>query len=282
MRHHTAVSREMHEKTIEATRPWWSLRLAELIEYREILYVFAWRNIAARYRQMALGMVWVVLEPLAMLLIMTALFGIVLKVPTNGYPYPVYAFAGLVPWLLFARGSVNSSESLVANMAIISKIYFPRLILPISALAKEVFDTLIMIGVLLALAAYYGFIPGWKVLMLLVVLLIPVTTAFAVGLWVAALLVRFRDLRHILGISLQLWMYATPIIYSASLIPTRFQSAYKLNPMYWATEASRWVLLDQPLTLSEEFWLSMGMILAGLASGLFVFAALERLSVDVQ
>jgi lipopolysaccharide transport system permease protein len=272
----------MHVKVIQASKPWWSLNLQEVIEYREILLVFAWRNIAARYRQMALGMIWVIVEPLALLLIMSMLFGVVLKVPTNGIPYPVFAFAGLVPWLLFSRGLVNCSESLVGNMGIISKIYFPRLILPISALAKDLFDTLVMVAVLLALAALYGFPPGWKALVLPAMLVIPITTAFALGLWTSALLVRFRDLRHVIGITLQVWLYATPIMYSASLVPERFKSLYKLNPMYWATEMFRWALVDQPLALTAEFWVSMGLVSATLVSGLFVFAALERLSVDVQ
>lgn len=231
---------------------------------------------------MALGIIWSVLEPLALLLIMTAVFGFILKAPTNGYPYPVFAFAGLIPWLLFSKATLSAAGSLQENMGVISKIYFPRLILPLSAVFREAYDTGVTLVILVALAATYGFLPSWKLLLWPLLIVFTLAAALAIGLWVAALLVKFRDFRPLLTVALQLGMYATPIIYSASVVPESVIPYYQLNPMYWTVEASRWIMLDQPFVTSPSLYLSVLLTVLLFASGLLVFSIYERATVDVQ
>ncbi|WP_085902022.1 ABC transporter permease [Kiloniella majae] len=269
-------------KIIEAHQPWWRLNLADAYDKREICYVFAWRKISTLYKQKALGIVWGLIEPLALLIIMTAVFGYVMRLPTNGYPYPVYAFAGLMPWLLFSKATTSVSNSLMENMAVISKVYFPRLIIPVSSLAKDIFDSVMSMAVLLSLVVYYGFPLSAKYLLLPFFMGIPIFAALGIGLWVSAPMVRFRDLQHVVAICLQVGMYASPIIYSAKMVPENLLPYYTLNPMSWAIDGVRWIMLDQPLEFTISFYLSMALTLAVFISGLFIFSIFEKLSVDVQ
>lgn len=269
-------------KIIEAksrrTLPDW----AELWQHRELVQLLTYRQIAGRYKQMLLGGLWAVLEPLATLALMTVVFGAVLRVDTNGFPYPVFAFAGLIPWLLFSRATQAIAGSLQENMALLSKVYFPRLILPMVALFRELFDSLITVAILIILAAVYGFFPSWKYLLILPALAMVGLGAAAIGLWVAALMVRLRDIRPLLTIVLQAGMYLTPILYSPSMVPDRFMPLYQLNPMYWAVELFRWILLGQDFYLTPSFYVAMGLTLVLLVTGLLVFSVYEKVTVDVQ
>tara|TARA_R110002020_G_scaffold3766_9_gene16571 strand:+ start:2077 stop:2895 length:819 start_codon:yes stop_codon:yes gene_type:complete len=256
--------------------------LGEVWQHRELVQMLVYRQISSRYKQMLLGGLWAVLEPLSLLALMTVVFGAVLRVDTNGYPYPVFAFAGLIPWLLFSKATQAIASSLQDNMALISKVYFPRLILPLVALIRELFDSLVTVTILIILAAVYGFLPGWKYLLILPALFGVGLGAAALGLWVAALMVRLRDIKPLLTIVLQAGMYLTPILYSPAMVPARFMPIYQLNPMYWAVELFRWILLGQDIQITPSFYAAMGLMLALLVSGMFVFSIYEKVTVDVQ
>jgi lipopolysaccharide transport system permease protein len=269
-------------KTIEASVSRVLPDLVEVWQHRELLVMFIRRQISSRYRQMLLGVLWGVIEPLGLLLMMTLVFGFLLRVSSDGYPYPVFVFSGMAGWLLFSRATVSVAGSLLENMGLISKVYFPRLILPIAAMARELFDGMLMMVVLLLLAAAYGFEPTLRHLALPLILMAAALLAMAIGLWFAALLVKFRDIRPLLTLALQAGMYATPIIYSINLVPERFRFAYELHPMLWVVEFSRWALLGKEVTVTSALYWSAGASALLLVGGLIVFTMFERLSVDVQ
>lgn len=272
----------MPEKIIEPRRGSFVRNLADVWQYRELLGVLVGRGITTRYRQMILGPLWMVLEPLALLAIMTVVFGFVLKLPTDGYPYTVFAYAALVPFMLFSKTASSVADCLRENMGLISKVYFPRLLLPLVSVAREQFDASISIVLMIILSWAYGFAPSARLLALPLFMLLAVATALSIGLWVAAAMVRFRDIRYGLTIVLQLWMYATPIIYSASVVPAWLLPLYKLNPLYWTVEGFRWALLGKAFEFGGSFALSVMIVTAGLISGLYVFNYFERLAIDTQ
>lgn len=258
------------------------LGLAEVLERRELLWMLAQRQIASRYRQMLLGVFWAALEPLGQLLMLTLVFGFLLKVDTAGYPYPLFAFAGLTGWWLFSRNLMAVAGSLQDNMGLISKVYFPRLVLPLAASFKELFDIAVMVGLLILVSMIYGYFPGPKIVVLVPLMLFAALLSLGLGLWLASLMVRFRDIRPMLGLILQAGMYVTPILYSPALVPERFQFAYQLNPMYWVIELARWALLEKTVTLTAPFYWSLGFSGIVLVSGLLVFSFTEKMAVDVQ
>lgn len=270
------------EHIIEANRPGALLGIGPLWAQRELAWIFICRQISLRYRQMALGVFWAVLEPLAFLLLMSAVFQMLLRVDTGHYPYPIFAFSGLMPWLLFNKATMAAAQSLVDNMALISKVYFPRLLLPVAGVVRETFDSLVVFITLVVLAWGFGFPPQWKLLLAPIILLYVALTALAVGLWLACVMVPFRDVRPLLGLLLQAGMYATPVLYPATLVPESLLPYYELNPMYWAVEAFRWLLLDKPLSITLSFWLSLALVGATLAAGLVIFGAGQKKVVDVQ
>lgn len=248
----------------------------------ELLVMLSQRQIASRYRQMFLGVFWAALEPLGQLLMLTLVFGFLLKVDTGGYPYPLFAFAGLIAWWLFSRTLLAVAGCLQDNMGLISKVYFPRLILALAASVKEIFDIAIMLVLLLVVAVIYGYIPGAKVVVLVPLMLFAGLLSIGLGLWLASLMVRFRDVRPMLGLILQAGMYASPILYSPALVPERLQFYYQLNPMYWVIELSRWGLLDKAVSITPSFYWSLLLSIGVIASGLLVFSATEKMAVDVQ
>lgn len=270
------------ERVIEPGHDWRDLGLRNAWRHRELLRVLIWRNITVRYRQMALGMLWIVLEPLALIGMLFVVFGLVLKVPSEGYPYPIFMFAGLVPFMCFSKTVNGIADSLSQNMGLISKIYFPRLLLPISAAGRDLFDMMVWLILLVLLGWLFGLTPNARMLLLPVFLLLPLLTAAAVGLWLSVLIVRFRDVRHMLTIAVQMLMYGSPIMYSPSMVPQSLMPLYQVNPLYWAIEAFRWALLGRPMTMNPQFFVSIGAVLVLLAGGLIVFARYERFSVDVQ
>lgn len=274
--------RERDQITVIQPSVRWTLGLKDVLGRHELLTLFAMRQISARYRQMFLGVLWALVEPLGQLLLLTIVFGWLLKVNTEGYPYPVFAFSGMAAWLLFSRALMASAGSLQENMGLISKVYFPRLILPLAAMARELFDALLMIVLLLVLAMAYGFNPSPRLLALPLIFLCAAMLALALGLWMATLIVKFRDIRPMLSLALQGGMYATPIVYSADLVPERFRFAYELNPLFWVVEFSRWALLGKEIVISHALYWSVGVSLLLLLGGLIVFSLFERVSVDVQ
>ncbi len=273
---------KMDVRTIDATRQGAFPSIAEVWRQRELTLLFVRRHLASRYRQMALGGLWAVLEPLAQLVLMSVVFGFLLRVQTNGYPYAVYVFAAMIPWHHFARTTMAVAGSLQENMALISKVYFPRLILPVAAVLRELFDTALQLVILLGVAAWFGFLPSpWIVVVAPLVLVLVSLAALGVGLCAAGVIVRYRDVRPALSIALQGGMYVSPVLYAASVVPAGLLFFYQLNPMYWPIEAFRWMLLGQPLTLSMALPVTVAMVAALLVAGLMLFAVNERKTVDV-
>ena len=267
---------------IEASRGAPRIPFAEIYRQRELLGLLIRRQLATRYRQMALGIVWMLLEPLAQLLLISVVFGMLLRVESNGYPYTVYAFAGLTPWWLFSRTVLAVAGCLQDNLPLISKVYFPRLLLVLAAAAREYVDGLVAFVLLLITAASFGFLPSVKLLLAPLVMVLVSLTGVSIGLWFAAVMVRFRDVRPALGVALQAGMYATPILYAATLVPPPLREFYQLNPMLWAVEIFRWLLLDAPLVLTRSLPLALALVVVTLISGLLVFSTQEQVTVDVQ
>lgn len=273
---------DLPRKIIQAARPWWRLDLADAWAHRELLWLLMWRNVTSRYAQMTLGMLWSVLEPLAMLLTLVAVFGFLIKVPTNGIPYPVFVFAAQVPWLLFSKATMNAIGCLQEHMSLVSKVAFPRLLLPFASVFRDLFDAVILVGILLFVGSLYGFFPTWRLVVVPVLLLGVTTFSMAIGLWLAGSLVRYRDIRPITQIVMQIGFYLSPVLFPTSLVPPQYLPIYSLNPMYWAIEISRWAFVGQPVPITTSFYLSMLGVAGLFVSGLFVYADKERAAVDVQ
>jgi lipopolysaccharide transport system permease protein len=266
---------------IQPSRGWLSLDFNELWRYRELIFFLTWRDIKVRYKQAVLGIAWAVLQPLLTMLIFTVIFGILLQTPSQGLPYPLFALSALLPWQLFATALQRSSISLVGNANLITKIYFPRLAIPISSVMAALVDFGVSFVVLLGVMAYYGFWPGWNILWLFPMVLLTLFTALSVGLWLSALNVQYRDIQHMVPFIIQVWMYASPIVYPIEIIPSGlWRSLYGLNPMVGVIQGFRWALLG---TAPPDLTLlvSSGVVLVLLISGLFYFRRMEKTFADV-
>jgi len=272
---------KLPEKVIVPQTSFWNLRLDEAWRSRELMWELARRNIATRYAQMVLGIAWAGLEPLAIMLMMVVVFGIVLKLPSDGVPYPIFVIVGLAPFQLFSKTTLASTYSLIENMGVISKVYFPRLILPISNAIRELVTNLAPLLVLVLLMILYDVPVTWRLCALPLALLYAFMLGLGVGYWLAATIVRYRDIGYILNIALQLLAYFTPVAYSPSLFgPLRW--IFELNPVYWAIALARWSVFGQDPQLDAMFYTSISLVLVILVSGLFVFTAFERGTVDIQ
>src|SRR5258708_2296116 len=231
---------------IEPPRSWQMLDLAELWAYRELLFFFVWRDIKVRYKQTVLGAAWAIVQPLMTMVVFTVFFGRLARVPSDGMPYPVFSLMALVPWTYFASALSACSTSLTGYQHIISKVYFPRLIVPFAAVIAPLVDFAIGFAILIVLLAWYGIVPTASIIWLPALLLLAVATAAGVGVWLAALNVRYRDVRYVVPFAVQLWMFATPVAYPASLVPERWRAIYYLNPMAGVIEGFRWALAGGP------------------------------------
>ena len=266
---------------IAPTRAWAPLRLGELWAYRELLYFLIWREIKVRYKQTALGAAWAILQPLTTMVVFSIFFGRLAKIPSDGVPYPVFAFCALLPWQLFAFALTESSNSVVANQRLITKVYFPRLIVPIAAVAVGLVDFAIAFLVLAAMLVYFGIQPGLAILSVPLWTALAVATALGVGLWLAALNVRYRDVRYTLPFVAQLWLFLTPVAYPSSIVPEAWQAAYAINPMVGVVEGFRWALLGGKGSPAATVFVSVAVVAAILISGLFYFRRVERTFADV-
>jgi lipopolysaccharide transport system permease protein len=266
---------------IEPSRGWVSLRLAELWEYRELLYFLLWRDIKVRYKQTALGAAWAILQPVMTMMIFSLFFGRLAKVPSDGIPYPVFVYAALLPWQLFAYALAESANSLVGNQNLIKKVYFPRLMVPISSVLAGLVDFAISFLVLLGLMAYYGIRPTPAVAVLPLFILFAVASALAVGLWLSALNVQFRDVRYTIPFLTQFWMFATPVAYPSSLVPEKWRALFGLNPMAGVVEGFRWALLGKSTSPGLLLWVSIAAVVALLIGGLMYFRRMESTFADV-
>src|SRR4051794_21658905 len=228
---------------IEPTRGWRALKLPEVWSYRELLLFLVWRDLTIRYRQTALGVLWVILQPLALATVITLFFGLVVKAPSNGVPYPLFVFSALMPWTLFQQSLTASSTSLISGAALVSKIYFPRLVMPLAAAGSYLLDFCVGIVFLAAMMVFYGYAPSAAVLLLPAFVLLALVTALGTGIFLAALNVRYRDVQTGVGLLIQLWFFASPIAYPTSAIPENLQVLYGLNPMSTVIEGFRWALI---------------------------------------
>lgn len=270
---------------IEPSRGWRALGLGDVWEYRELLYFLVWRDLKVRYKQTVLGVLWIVLQPLVSMVIFSLLFGNLLGVPSGEVPYPIFAYAALLPWNYFASSLTRSSTSVVGSAHLITKVYFPRLIIPISGVLSGLVDFAIAFLVLIGLMVYFGVVPTWAVLWLPALLLLAMLTALGFGLWLSALNVRYRDVNYLIPYLVQVWMYLTPVIYGSTLIPERFRFLLALNPMTGVVEGFRWALLGNQLAEAqppgELFPISIGIALAVLVSGAIFFRRTERTFADI-
>ena len=260
---------------------WPSLRLGELWQYRELLYFLTLRDIKIRYKQTALGVAWVVLQPLITMLIFSVIFGQLAKLPSDGIPYPVFSYAALLPWGLFSGALQRAGTSLVTSSNLITKVYFPRLVIPVSAVAAGLVDFVISFVALLGLMLYYKIVPTWMILTIPFFMVLALLTTLAVSLWLSALNVQYRDVQYMIPFLIQVWMYASPVAYSAGLVPAgRWRIIYGLNPLAGVIQGFRWALLggNPP---DELMAISTVIVLVLLASGLFYFRRMEKTFADV-
>lgn len=257
------------------------LDLQAVWHYRELLYFLIWRDVKVRYKQTTIGAAWAILQPLMTMVVLTLIFGNFAKIPSDGLPYPIFAFTALLPWNYFSQAVSHSGESLVGNARLISKVYFPRLIVPISAALAPLVDFAIAFVVLVAMMTWYGIAPTWGMLALPLFLLLALLTALAVGLWLSAFNVRYRDVRHTIPFLIQFWMFASPVAYPISLVPEKWRLLYSLNPMAGVIEGFRWALLGKESPDFSVMALSAGVVLAILIGGLVYFARVEQTFADV-
>jgi lipopolysaccharide transport system permease protein len=257
------------------------LNLRDLWEYRELLYFLVWRDIKVRYKQTALGAAWAVLQPLLTMLVFTVIFGRLAKVPSDGIPYPVFAYTALLPWQLFAFALTESSQSLVTNKNLLTKVYFPRLIVPMASVFAGLVDFAIAFLLLIVLMVIYHVKPSIAAAWLPVFLLMTIATALSVGLWLSALNVKFRDVRYLIPFLTQFWMYATPVAYPSSLVPEPWREWYGLNPMSGVVEGFRWALLGKSGNPGLLVWVSVTAVALLLIGGLYYFRRTEATFADI-
>jgi lipopolysaccharide transport system permease protein len=275
------VAVEVPLTVIEPSKGWIGLRLGALWRSRELLYFLIWRDVKVRYKQTVLGAAWAILQPLLTMVVFSIFFGKLARMPSDGVPYPLFAYAALVPWTFFANGLTLSSTSLVSNQALLRKVYFPRLVIPISAVTAGLIDFGIAFVVLLGLAAHYGIAPTANIVWLPALVLLALVTALGVGLWFSALNVLYRDIQYVVPFLVQVWLYATPIVYPSSLVPERWRTLYAINPMVGVVEGFRWALLGTGTRPGPMILVSALAALATLMGGLFFFRRMEKSFSDV-
>ena len=253
----------------------------ELWEHRELLYFFVWRDVKVRYKQTLLGAAWAVIQPFMTMVAFTLFFGMLGRLPSEGLPYPVFYFAALVPWTYFANAMTQATQTMVENQRVITKVYFPRLVLPLSAVLSGLDDFGIAFVVLLGIMLWYGVVPGVAALTLPLFLFLAVLTAFAVGLWLSALNARYRDVRYTVPFLVQFWLFASPVAYPSSLVPERWRWLYGLNPMAGVIDGFRWALTGRGAPSPTLLLASTLAVLLLLAGGLVYFQRAEATLADV-
>jgi len=276
-----ATMSELSHVHIEPPRGWISFKLDELWEYRELLYFLTWRDIKVRYKQTALGAAWAVIQPFFTMVVFSVFFGRLAKVPSDGLPYPIFAYCALLPWQLFAYALTEASNSLITNKQLITKVYFPRLVVPISTVMVGLIDFAIAFVILGGMMLYYGVVPTLAVLALPLFLLLAIATALSVGLWLAALNVKYRDVRYTIPFLTQFWLFATPVAYPSSLIPEPWRALYGLNPMAGVVEGFRWILLGKAEGPGPLLVVSTLVVMAMLIGGLIYFQQVESTFADL-
>ena len=254
----------------------------DLWHYRELFYFLAWRDILVRYKQTAIGIAWALLRPFLSMVVLTVVFGKIANLPSEGAPYPILVFAAMLPWQFFANSLSGCSTSLITNTNLIAKVYFPRLIIPTSAVVVSFVDFLVSGTILLGLMAWYNFIPSWRILTLPFFIAIAFAAAIGGGLWLASLNVKYRDFRYIVPFIVQFGLYISPVGFSSSVVPEKWRFLYSLNPMVSAIDGFRWAIIGGEATLYlPGFLLSLALVSTLLASGIWYFRKVERTFADV-
>jgi lipopolysaccharide transport system permease protein len=266
---------------IQPKKGWVGLNFPELWKYRELLYFLIWRDLKVRYKQTALGAAWAIIQPLLTMLVFSLFFGRLAHVPSDGVPYPLFAFTGLVPWTFFANAITQSSNSLIGSQHLITKVYFPRLIIPIASVFSGIIDFVIAFIVLIGMILYYGITPNVTILSIPIFFLIALITALGTGLWLSALNVEFRDVRYVVPFLAQFWLFSTPVAYPSSLLAERWQVIYALNPMVGVVEGFRWALLQTPAAAPPVLIVSAVTSIFVLFTGALYFKRMERTFADV-
>lgn len=266
---------------IRPSRRWFSLRLGELWQYRELLYFLVWRDLKVRYKQTILGVAWAIIQPFCTMIVFTVVFGQMMKVPSQGVPYPIFSYSGLLPWSYFSSAMSRSGASLVSSANLITKVYFPRLVIPIAAAGAGLVDFAIAFTILVGMMLFYGIMPTAAIITLPAFLLLSLATALSMGLWLSALNVRYRDVGYVIPFLAQTWLWATPVAYPTSLVPERWQALYSLNPMAGVVEGFRWALLGSEGVPGPMLAISALAVVLVLVSGLFYFNRTEKTFADV-
>jgi lipopolysaccharide transport system permease protein len=266
---------------IAPSRGWISLKLADLWEYRELLYFLTWRDIKVRYKQTVLGAAWAVLQPLATMAIFSLFFGRLAKMPSDGIPYPVFTFSALVPWTFFSVGLSRASDSLVGSSHLIKKVYFPRLAIPIAKILSSLVDFALAFAILLVFLPFYGVKPSIYSFWLVPFTLLSLMAAMGVSFWLSAMNVQFRDVQYIIPFLTQLWFFATPVVYPSSLMREPWRTIYGLNPMVGVVEGFRWALLGKSAPPVAMLVISAAVSVLLLVSGAFYFRRMEKTFADV-
>lgn len=266
---------------VRPSRGWVPLRLKDLWEYRELLYFLTWRDIKVRYKQTVLGASWAILQPFFAMVIFSIFFGKLAGLPSDDIPYPIFSYSAMVVWTFFANGVTQSSNSMVESANTIKKVYFPRLVIPISSILSGGVDFGLAFLVLLGMMAYYGVWPGLNVLWLPLLLLLAFVTALGVGLWFSALNVMFRDVRYAIPFLVQAWLFATPIAYSSSMLKGAWKTVYGINPMAGVVDGFRWALLGVQTRPGSMIAVSAGVASVLLVSGAYFFRRMEKVFADV-
>ena len=260
---------------------WVSLQLGEVWKYRELLYFLVWRDVKVRYKQTALGVAWAVIQPLLTMLVFSLFFGRLAKVPSDGIPYPIFSFAALVPFTFFSTGLTLSSNSLVGSANLVQKVYFPRLVIPLATVLSGLVDFAIAMGMLAVLMVWYHVTPTWNVVWLPAFILLALAASLAVGLWLSALNVAYRDVRFLVPFLAQLWMYATPVAYPSSLLHEPWRTVFGLNPMAGVVEGFRWAILGVNTRPGPMIVASTAATLVLLVTGAAYFRRMERTFADI-
>ncbi len=275
------LSGTMPVTIIRPSRGWISLNLRDLWEYRELLYFLTWRDVKVRYKQTVLGAAWAIIQPFFTMVVFSLFFGKLAKMPSDNIPYPIFSYAALVPWTFFANGLSQSSSSLVASANLIKKVYFPRLVVPISAVISGGVDFVLAFVVLLGMMLFYGTVPTAAIIWLPLLLLLALVTSLGVGLWLTAMNVQFRDVRYAVPFLVQAWMFATPIAYPSSLLDEPWRTLYGINPMAGVVEGFRWALLGTETAPGPIVIVSALVAVGLLISGAYYFRRMEKTFADV-
>lgn len=281
MTNHENIEQPVPTFIIQPTKGWGRLALHELWDYRDLLYFLLWRDVKGRYKQMALGPLWIVIRPLVNMVMFTLIFGTVAQLPSDGIPYPLFTYSALLPWTFFSGAVMGAANSLLGYKDLIAKVYFPRLLVPIVGVLSGLIDFMVSFILLIVMLFFYGYGLTWNLLWLPCYLLLAAAAALGVGLWAASWIVHYHDVNEILGYVVRGWMYVTPVVYAMSIIPARWQTLYKLNPMTTVIEGFRWALFGAGHAPDRFALLSVLLVAPLLVSGVYYFRRTERTIVDV-